>query len=115
MKDKYTPLLLSTAGKALVLLGSASLLAAGIYGVVNVSATSPTWTWYGILFARLPLFRRDECCTAGRSVPWITAQVYSIAGLVPSEEKKKVFLADWASPGAPLTDSNCACSFQWVV
>ena len=37
MKDKYSPLLLSTKGKALVLLGTAGLLAAGIYGVVNVS------------------------------------------------------------------------------
>ena len=37
MKDKYSPLLLSTTVKALVLLGTAGLLAAGIYGVVNVS------------------------------------------------------------------------------
>lgn len=36
MKEKYTPFLLSGTGKALVLLGSAGLLAAGIYGVTEV-------------------------------------------------------------------------------
>lgn len=36
MKDKYSPLLLSGKGKAVVLLGAAGLLAAGIYGVTQV-------------------------------------------------------------------------------
>lgn len=36
MKEKYTPVLLSSKGKALVVLGSAALLAAGIYGVTKV-------------------------------------------------------------------------------
>lgn len=36
MKDKYTPLLLSGKGKTIVLLASAALLAAGIWGVVEV-------------------------------------------------------------------------------
>lgn len=37
MKDTYTPVLLSTAGKCLVLLGTASLFAAGIYGVTQAT------------------------------------------------------------------------------
>lgn len=36
MKETYTPFLLSTKGKALVLLGSVALFAAGVYGVVEV-------------------------------------------------------------------------------
>lgn len=36
MKDVYAPFLLSTKGKALVLLSFAGLLAAGIYGVAEV-------------------------------------------------------------------------------
>ena len=40
MKEKYTPFLLSTKGKALVLLGTTSLLAAGIYGVTQVRVRS---------------------------------------------------------------------------
>lgn len=36
MKEKYTPLLLSTKGKVLVLLATAGLLAAGIYGGTQV-------------------------------------------------------------------------------
>lgn len=36
MKETYTPFLLSTKGKALVLLGSAALFAAGVYGVTQV-------------------------------------------------------------------------------
>ncbi|CAM9170392.1 unnamed protein product, partial [Ectocarpus sp. 8 AP-2014] len=37
MKEKYAPSLLSVKGKALVLLGSAGLLAAGIYGVTQAT------------------------------------------------------------------------------
>ncbi|CAM9359742.1 unnamed protein product, partial [Ectocarpus fasciculatus] len=37
MKEKYSPSILSTKGKALVLLGSAGLLAAGIYGVTQAT------------------------------------------------------------------------------
>ncbi|CAM9814630.1 unnamed protein product [Ectocarpus sp. 4 AP-2014] len=37
MKDKYAPFVLSAKGKALVLLASAGLLAAGIYGVTQAS------------------------------------------------------------------------------
>ena len=40
MKEKYTPFLLSAKGKALVLLGTTSLLAAGIYGVTQVRGRS---------------------------------------------------------------------------
>lgn len=40
MKEKYTPFLLSTRGKVLVLLGTAALLAAGMYGVTQVGRTS---------------------------------------------------------------------------
>lgn len=36
MKNQYTPFLLSAKGKILVLLGSAGLLAAGIYGITQV-------------------------------------------------------------------------------
>lgn len=36
MRDKYSPWLLSAKGKALVLLASAGLLGAGIYGVTQV-------------------------------------------------------------------------------
>lgn len=36
MKEKYTPLLISTWGKVAVLLGTASLLAAGMYGTSEV-------------------------------------------------------------------------------
>lgn len=42
MKEKYTPFLLSGKGKALVLLGSAGLLAAGIYGATKVNITAPS-------------------------------------------------------------------------
>ncbi|CAN0008284.1 unnamed protein product [Ectocarpus sp. 12 AP-2014] len=37
MKEKYSPFVLSAKGKALVLLGSAGLLAAGIYGVTQAT------------------------------------------------------------------------------
>ncbi|CAM9351148.1 unnamed protein product, partial [Laminaria digitata] len=37
MKEKYTPFILSTVGKALVLFGTAALLAAGIYGVTQAT------------------------------------------------------------------------------
>ncbi|CAN0269125.1 unnamed protein product, partial [Ascophyllum nodosum] len=37
MKEKYTPFLLSVPGKIVVLLGSAALLAAGIYGVTQAT------------------------------------------------------------------------------
>ncbi|CAM9391119.1 unnamed protein product [Ectocarpus sp. 12 AP-2014] len=37
MKEKYSPFVLSATGKALVLLGSAGLLAAGIYGVTQAT------------------------------------------------------------------------------
>lgn len=37
MKDTYTPFLLSAKGKALVLLGTVALFAAGVYGVTQVS------------------------------------------------------------------------------
>lgn len=40
MKDKYTPLVLSPAGKTLVLLGTLGLFAAGIYGVTQVCCAS---------------------------------------------------------------------------
>ena len=40
MKDTYTPFLLSAKGKALVLLGSVALFAAGVYGVVEVREIS---------------------------------------------------------------------------
>lgn len=36
MKEKYAPSLLSVKGKVVVLLGSAALLIAGIYGVTQV-------------------------------------------------------------------------------
>lgn len=36
MKEKYTPFILSTKGKALALFGTAAILAAGIYGVTQV-------------------------------------------------------------------------------
>lgn len=39
MKEKYTPFILSTKGKGLVLFGTAALLAAGIYGVTKVHCT----------------------------------------------------------------------------
>lgn len=41
MKEKYSPLLLSTRGKAIVLLGAVGLLIAGIYGVTQVSESTP--------------------------------------------------------------------------
>lgn len=41
MKNNYTPFLLSAKGKALVLLGTVALLAAGIYGVTQVDAQPP--------------------------------------------------------------------------
>lgn len=41
MKEKYAPFLVSTKGKALVLLGSAALLAAGVYGVTQVRLIQP--------------------------------------------------------------------------
>ena len=40
MRDKYTPLLLSIKGKTLVCLGTALLLAAGIYGATQVAVRS---------------------------------------------------------------------------
>lgn len=36
MKNKYTPFLLSAKGKAIILIGTTGLLAAGIYGVTQV-------------------------------------------------------------------------------
>lgn len=36
MKNVYTPIILSIPGKAVVLLGTAALLASGIYGVTQV-------------------------------------------------------------------------------
>lgn len=36
MKERYTPAILSIPGKITVLLGTAALLAAGIYGVTQV-------------------------------------------------------------------------------
>ena len=36
MKEQYTPFILSTKGKALVLVGSACIFAAGVYGVTQV-------------------------------------------------------------------------------
>lgn len=36
MRDKYAPFLLSTKGKVLVFMATASLLIAGIYGVTKV-------------------------------------------------------------------------------
>lgn len=55
MKEKYTPLLLSTGGKVAVLLATASLLAAGIYGSSKVKrpkgtpATISTESYYVVL------------------------------------------------------------------
>lgn len=37
MEDKYTPALLSTKGKAVVLIASAALLSAGVYGVTRAT------------------------------------------------------------------------------
>lgn len=36
MREKYSPFILSTKGKALVLVGSACIFAAGVYGVTQV-------------------------------------------------------------------------------
>lgn len=36
LKEQYTPFILSTKGKAVVLVGSACILAAGVYGVTQV-------------------------------------------------------------------------------
>lgn len=40
MRDTYTPFILSPLGKALVLLATGSILAAGIYGATEVRAFS---------------------------------------------------------------------------
>lgn len=37
MRDKYTPFILSAKGKVLVLVATASLLVAGIYGVTQAT------------------------------------------------------------------------------
>lgn len=44
MKEIYAPVLLSTKGKAVVLLAALALLVAGIYGVTQVSSEHSTET-----------------------------------------------------------------------
>lgn len=50
MRDKYAPLLLSEKGKVFVIVATASLLVAGIYGVTKV------FGWCGFLCGRFLVF-----------------------------------------------------------
>lgn len=48
MKEKYTPFILSKTGKALALLGTAAILAAGIYGVTQVRNIEQYLSWHTV-------------------------------------------------------------------